>query len=412
MNILYVVNDFFPMYYGGVERYVLNISKQMQKSGHAVKVLTYGMDDRTRGYASRGKILYKQYIYENIPVISVRHPDIPPDIGFRIGDDMIEHDLFGIIREENADVIHVAHPMKLNPVINIASELHIPSVLTLTDFWLLCPRGRFFKPDYSACNSPMNGTKCIRECGIDSSVTERYKKAGEIFRKAAKIIAPSRFIIRIFENNGWDKEIALVRHGFAHGALHEGAKKRTRENGSVVFGYTGLITKFKGLDLLVESFRKIRNRNISLHIYGDIYQEWVWERTFYEDLVQSAQGDSRIRFMGRYTHNDLPEIFSTIDINVIPSTTLESYGLVVTESISYNVPVIVSDIVGSAYEYVSDGLNGFIFPVNSPGQLGQIMQRIADDPRLIDSLRDNIVLPPRIEEEAFMLEGIYKELVR
>ena len=77
MNILYVVNDFFPLFYGGVERYVLNITKQMQRMGHGVKVLTYGMDGKDSGYCRMGDILVKQYIYENVPVISVRHMEIP-----------------------------------------------------------------------------------------------------------------------------------------------------------------------------------------------------------------------------------------------------------------------------------------------------------------------------------------------
>lgn len=408
MNILYVVNDFFPLFYGGVERYVLNISKQMQRIGHNVKVLTYGMDDKENGYSLQRDLLIKRYSYENVPVISVRHLEIPPDIGYRISDELLEKNLYTLLKYEKIGVIHIAHPMKFSPVVNVGKQLKIPVVLTLTDFWLLCPRGRFFKPDYSPCNSPMRGEKCIKECGIDSSVLERYKKAEDIFYSTDKVIAPSQFIIKIFENNGWKNDVALVRHGFECKCIKRANKPR-REAGSVVFGYTGLITKFKGVDLLVESFKKVKNGKLSLHIYGDIYKEWVWERAFFRDLVKSAAEDVRIKFMGRYTHNDLPEIFSAIDINIIPSTTLESYGLVVTESLSHNVPIVVSDIVGSAYEYVIDGVNGFVFPVNNPEILTEIIERIANNPPIIDRLRQNIILPPRIEEEAFVLDGIYKE---
>lgn len=410
MNILYVVNDFFPLFYGGVERYVLNISKQMQRMGHGVKVLTYGMDSKDSGYCRRGDILVKQYIYENVPVISVRHMEIPSDIGYRIFDDLLEKNISAILEDEKTDLIHIAHPMKFSPIVDIAKQLKIPVVLTLTDFWLLCPRGRFYKPDYSPCNSPMNGKKCIQECGIDSSVIERYKKAEDIFYKVDRIIAPSRFIIKVFEQNGWQKEITLVRHGFEYKCIKRVSKPR-REDGSVVFGYTGLITKFKGVDLLVESFKKVKNNRIILHIYGDIYKDWVWERAFSHHLKKSAEEDTRIRFMGKYTHSDLLKIFNTIDINIIPSTTLESYGLVVTESLSHNVPVVVSDIVGSAYEYVIDGVNGFVFPVNNPESLTEIIERIANNPSVIDMLSQNIILPPRIEEEAFVLEGIYKECI-
>ncbi len=377
--------------------------------GHGVKVLTYGMDSKDSGYCRRGDILVKQYIYENVPVISVRHMEIPSDIGYRIFDDLLEKNISAILEDEKTDLIHIAHPMKFSPIVDIGKQLKIPVILILTDFWLLCPRGRFYKPDYSPCNSPMNGKKCIQECGIDSSVLERYKRAEAIFYGADKIIAPSRFIIKVFENNGWKREITLVRHGFEYKCTRRVNNPERTENGNIVFGYTGLITKFKGVDLLIESFKKVKNNRIILHIYGDIYKEWVWERAFFHDLVKSAAEDVRIKFMGRYTHNDLPEIFSAIDINIIPSTTLESYGLVVTESLSHNVPIVVSDIVGSAYEYVIDGVNGFVFPVNNPEILTEIIERIANNPPIIDRLRQNIILPPRIEEEAFVLDGIYKE---
>jgi glycosyltransferase involved in cell wall biosynthesis len=409
MNILYVVNDFFPLFYGGVERYVLNISKQMQRMGHAVKVLTYGMDDKERNYQRSGDILFKNYAYENVPVISVRHVEIPSDIGYRIFDDMLERNLYALLKHEKIEILHIAHPMKFSPIVDVAKQMRVPVVLTLTDFWLLCPRGRFYKPDYTPCNSPMNGQKCIIECGIESSVVERYKKAREIFRKVDRIVAPSQFIIDIFRNNGWRKKITLVRHGVDYGYVESVAATR-RKNGPVILGYTGLITKFKGVDLLIESFKRVKNDKLSLLIYGDVYKDWVWEKAFFDKLKRSIEKDSRIKLMGKYTHNELPKIFNMIDINIIPSTTLENYGLVVIESLSHNVPVIVSDIVGSAYEYVIDGVNGFVFPVNNPESLTEIIERIANNPPIIDRLRQNIVLPPRIEEEAFMLEGIYKEL--
>ena len=40
MKISYVVHDFFPKFFGGTERYVLNIAKQMQRMGYNVKVVT------------------------------------------------------------------------------------------------------------------------------------------------------------------------------------------------------------------------------------------------------------------------------------------------------------------------------------------------------------------------------------
>jgi glycosyltransferase involved in cell wall biosynthesis len=114
--------------------------------------------------------------------------------------------------------------------------------------------------------------------------------------------------------------------------------------------------------------------------------------------------------MGKYEHQDLPRVMSEIDVVVVPSSTLESYGLVVVESMAYGNPVIASDIVGSAYEYIRDGENGFIFPVHEPGVLRDLIEKISNDHSIVEKLRSNISLPPRIEEEAFMVESIYKRL--
>jgi glycosyltransferase involved in cell wall biosynthesis len=164
------------------------------------------------------------------------------------------------------------------------------------------------------------------------------------------------------------------------------------------------------VDLLVDSFKRVRSDKISLQIYGDVYTDWILERGFFEQLKKTLQKDGRIQLMGKYSHAELPSILNRLDVNIVPSTTLESYGLVVTESLSYGVPVVASDVVGSAYEYITDGVNGFVFSVNHPERLKEIIERIACKPSLVDVMRQNIVLPPRIEEEAFLLEGIYKEI--
>ena len=56
MRILFVVHQFFPKHYTGTERLVLNLSKQMQRIGHYVKVLTYGITE-DEGFRQDGNFL-------------------------------------------------------------------------------------------------------------------------------------------------------------------------------------------------------------------------------------------------------------------------------------------------------------------------------------------------------------------
>lgn len=405
MKILYVVHDFFPKFFGGTERYVLNIAKQMQRMGVSVKVMTYGVADSADMFTARGSILYRTYAYEGVPIICIRHRTIPVDQGFRLSDDMLD-EMKGILRDEGADLVHVAHPMRLSAAITAAWNLSIPVVLTITDFWLLCVRGRFFKPDYSLCNSADKSRKCISQCGVDRSVFERNEKARKLFESVAVRIAPSRFLIEIFRKNGWTKPIVHLNHGVDYHYVNP--MKRERRNGPVIFAYMGVVGRFKGINLLVDSFRRIDSPGIKLHIYGNC----VGDDGTIEFLHEAEAADPRITVMGRYDHADLPSILNSIDIITVPSTTLESYGLVVVESLAYGIPVIASDIVGSAYEYIKNGENGLIFPMSDTGQLARIIEEISEDPDMIDAMREKISPPSRLEEEVFNLHRIYRSLLK
>jgi glycosyltransferase involved in cell wall biosynthesis len=114
MKIVYVVHDFFPRFYGGTERYVLNIAQQMQRMGHSVTVLNYGLEDPIDSFdANDTDILRKTYVYEGVHVISVRHRSIPAEIGFIIDDQNLEKVIREILKDGAFDVMHIAHPMRL-----------------------------------------------------------------------------------------------------------------------------------------------------------------------------------------------------------------------------------------------------------------------------------------------------------
>src|SRR5262249_16081354 len=102
-----------------------------------------------------------------------------------------------------------------------------------------------------------------------------------------------------------------------------------------------------------------------------------------------ARRDKRIHFCGEYAANRLCEIMQEIDVIVVPSLWYENNPLVVSEALASNVPVIVSD-VGGMTETVKDNFNGFTFEMGSATKLREILQKLADNPELLNSLKDNI----------------------
>ena len=406
MRILYVVHEFFPRYYGGTERYVLNLAHQMQQMGHQPEVLAYALeapDEELSG--SVAGLPARRYVFEGVPVIAVRHRETPPDLDLRIADPRVVEAADELLQQTPYDVVHVAHPMRLGACHHAAKRRGVPLVLTLTDFWLPCPRGRFHKLDLSPCGSPDRGDKCIRECQFAPATRARYQQAKELFDAADAVIAPSELVIEVFRRQGWQRTINRVNHGVDY-SLVTPRPAPLRRDGRIRVGYTGVVTPFKGVDLLIRAFMSVAAPNLVLAIYGNI----LWEERFRRDLDHWYASDPRIRLMNRYEHQELPEVMADIDIMVVPSTTLDSYGLVVAESFAFGVPVIASDMVGAAHELVHDGKDGFIYPAGEPDRLRELIDRIAREPETVDRLRSGIAPPPRLEEEAFYVEQVYRSL--
>jgi glycosyltransferase involved in cell wall biosynthesis len=408
MKVLYVVHDFFPNYYGGAERYVLNLCHQMQRLGHQAHVLTYGLDEPATGFPERcGPMLSRSYVFEGIEVTALRHQEVPADVQFRVEDGEVADAVASLLEATRTEIVHVAHPMRLASCYLAARRCGVPVLLTLTDFWLPCPRGRFFKLDFSPCSSPEEGRKCVRDCHVPGSVIERYQQARRMFDSVARVTAPSRLTLEAFSRCGWVRPITHISHGVDYRTVQP-LPRRTRGKGKIVFGYIGVLKKFKGVDLLLRSFHEVPLDNLELKIFGTL----VGDEEFRPEIESLAALDPRIRLLGKYRHADLPEVMSGIDVMVVPSTTLESYGLVVVESLAYGVPVIASDMVGSAHEWIRDGESGFVFPVAHPERLRELIERVARDPAVVDRLRAAMTLPPRIEEEAFMVESVYSDILR
>jgi len=200
MKILFALHQFFPHHYTGTERLVLNLSKQLQKNGHQVTVLTYGICE-TDNYRSEDDFLIKEYTFEGVPVISIRHVDILGDVSFSIFDPRMEKILHSILQDNPVDIIHVCHPMRTGTIIEVARKHKIPVVLTLTDFWLMCPRGIASTPQGDLCEGSCDGDICITECcgpALAKKIHARFVDATSLFSKVNCVVFPTVFLKDMF----------------------------------------------------------------------------------------------------------------------------------------------------------------------------------------------------------------------
>jgi glycosyltransferase involved in cell wall biosynthesis/SAM-dependent methyltransferase len=407
MNILLAVHQFFPIHYTGTERMVLNLSKQFQRMGHSVSVLTYGLLEKD-GFTKEGNCYIKEYFYETIKVISIRHIKIKNDVSFSVFDKDIEQFCDRFLTREHFDLIHVCHPMRVGSVIRSAKKKMIPVVLTLTDFWLMCPRGIGVTRDMVLCSGSMDGNDCYERCYGEpwkEKISKRFKDVWELFQLVDKVVCATQFLKGMYESQGYCHDISIIRFGTDYNTIIPNSRIY-HETSEITFGYLSYLAFHKGAHVLVEAYIKADAPNISLLMYGDTSAD----KKYFNQLKTIAKNTGKIGFPGKYSYEDLTNIINNLDVIVLPSIWWENSPLVLLRSLAQDVPVITSNL-GGMTEIIKDGMNGFSFEIGNPEDLAKIIKKISDNPSILNTLKQQITHPPRIEEESFEYDCLYQSLI-
>jgi len=409
MHILYAVHQFFPNHYTGTERVVLNLCKQMQRVGHRVTVLTYGISD-VGGFTDAGLFFIKKYEYQGIPIISIRHKKNTDLVSFTIIDNDMVTFLDNLLSEGKYDTIHVCHPMRVGSIIRSAENKNIPVILTLTDFWLMCPMGIATTQKGILCTGSGDGMKCLQECYPKPTWTKiiqnRFNQAKEVFRYAHAIVSATHFLKMMFEQQGFCRNIKIIPFGKDYRSIKKNIKSYEK-NSNITIGYLSSLNPHKGAHLLLESYQNVNPPNICLKIFGDP----SFDLAYFEQLKKRAMENPKIEFCGKYSYEEMPRILENLDLVAVPSIWWENSPLVLLRSLAHNVPAIVSNL-GGLTEIVKEGENGFIFSVTDFDSknirtLSDIIRLISDDPTILNDVKTRIRSPSRIEEEAFEYEILY-----
>ena len=154
----------------------------------------------------------------------------------------------------------------------------------------------------------------------------------------------------------------------------------------MIFGFIGTILPAKGLHILIEAFNKLNHRDKSyLRIYGKLYPYNGFE--YYPGYIKKiGLNNQNIYFMGNFDNRQIGEIFSEVDILVVPSIWLENAPLTIQEAFCAKVPVIASRI-GGIPELVTDSLNGLLFNPGDANDLAEKMKFVINNPDVSVNLK-------------------------
>ena len=435
MRVMLAVHHFPPQYAGGAEQQAYRTARRLREWGHEVHVIC--VEDIVSGPADG--ISFRDDTYEGLAVrrLSFNLAAAPDPFRWSYDNPWIGQHLREFLPAVAPDVVHlISGYLMSGSTLQTAVDIGLCTVVTLTDFWFLCPRINLVRSDGSLCPGAEDAVACAlclrkerrryrlpdqwsgglagralmdlsrwsRDQLVQTVVQRRAFLLAQL-QRADAIISPSRFLRDMFQSRG-------VRHSRFYFSRVGLDTDRWEEGGPVArgpglrIGYVGQVARHKGVDVLVEAFLRLRapqgQSPPQLVMYGSAEQF----PTFVRQLRQRVVGRNDVLFAGRFDHAQIRRIHAGLDVLVVPSIWYENSPAVILEAFACGTPVVVSGLGGMA-ELVGDGVNGFHFPVGNVSELACVLQRFVDEPGLRAVLQPGMPAVKTDREEVTELLDIY-----
>jgi len=349
------------------------------------------------------------------------------------------------LAENTFDLVHVISTYSLGVgVFRSVKRANIPLVLTLMDFWFLCPSLQLLQSNGELCDgntTPFQCESCLmansslyhkvskiplpevisagfwdtlshfnlvsRQRGLRGmllDMSHRKKVVKETFDLPDLVISPSKIVQTMFANNlKRPVEFLPYRHDVSWLKDYHGKTKSE----IVRIGYLGQIHKIKGVHLLVDAFVKAGiEETARLDIWGNYSNNPQYE----QDLRGRMNNNPSITLRGGYKREQLGLLLADTDVVVVPSIWYENAPLVIQEAFATKTPVITTNLGGMSEAVIHD-VNGLLFDRNDSDDLAQQLRRVVDEAGLLGKLAGAISPVMAFQDEMSELEEIYNGLV-
>ena len=326
---------------GGVTAHVSQLSRELTRSGHDVRVLAPHSPSRER---EDGESFV--HLGRSVPLPS----------GGSIARVSLSWWLYPkvrtLLKDEAFDIVHLHEPMA--PILPLC-VLEFSQTVNVGTFHASYKRQhlyRFSQPLIKRWHQRLHGGIAV------SQAARRYVSA--VFPGDYKIIP-----------NGIDVD------RFAR----DPAPWPEYQDGKTNILFVGRLEKRKGLKYLLEAYGllKWKRPDVRLIVVGPGNPD----RDSHQILSSRALQD--VIFVGKVPEDDLPRYYATADICCSPATGSESFGYVLLEAMASSKPMIASDIEGYN-AIIEHGRQGLLFPRKDSDALAAALVRLIDDPDLAMSM--------------------------
>lgn len=191
-------------------------------------------------------------------------------------------------------------------------------------------------------------------------------------------------------------------------------KKYNIRKQDLVFGIVGRIMRWKGHIELLMAAKIVLSAlpKAKLVIIGGTSDGNIRNIKNITKMIDDSGFKDRIIFTGYVP--DVSAFYKIIDVCVHCSIEPEPFGLVITEAMSYGVPVIASDL-GAPKEIITDGENGYIIDPTATEKLAKTIIKLLTDDGLRERIgergKQHVESTYQLEAYGHSIEKVYLDLL-
>lgn len=331
-----VVLSYYSPYVSGLTNVARDVAEGLAARGRQVRVITARHDPGL----PRHEVLNGVHV-ERVPV------------AMRIGKGTISPGLLSRVRRasRSARVLNLHLPMlEAGPITRTAAS---PTVLT-------------YHCDVSLPSGFING---LQRQAIDASSRLAMRAARQVVVTSQDYAQHSRLSRSIVE------EFTIIPPPCHEYPTGEPTFRRTE---GLHVGFLGRIVEEKGLEFLVEAFRRLRNPDARLLIGGEFSK--IAGHSVVQRVRERIGDDTRIELLGFIEADRLADFYASIDIFVLPSiNAFEAFGIVQVEAMMAGVPVVASDLPGVRVPVQETGMGEIAVPADADS-IEKAIHRLRDAP--------------------------------
>ena len=363
MKILHVYKDYDPVV-GGIENHVKGLAEAQAAAGHQVVVLV-----ANRGWRSLKNRLNGPEVIRAGRLATISSTPISFTLPIALAG-------------QSPDITHLHFPFPLGEMSQLIFGRGRPYLLTYhSDVVNQKQQGilRAYRPFLTRVLDHAGQIVVTSHSYADSSPTLSEFKAKCIVVPLG--IEPTRFL--------------------------SAAPKESPTNGPNIL-FVGKHRYYKGVNVLLRAMKVVKGR---LLIAGDGPMRDQWEA-----LASELGLTHRALFLGEVANEQLPSLYKSADLFVLPSTMrAEAFGTVLLEAMAAALPCITTELGTGTSSVVKDGLTGLVVQPNDPAALAEAISTLTENAglrlRMGTAGQERVLKEFAHEDMVKKIENVYRSIL-